>query len=65
MSIPRLYTFMTESPLQHIPSFAIMLFLTGALYFAFSWFREQFCIILCPYGRIQSALTDDDSVVLP
>jgi cytochrome c oxidase accessory protein FixG len=41
-----------------------VLFLTVGLYFAFSWFREQFCIILCPYGRLQSALTDDDTLVI-
>ncbi len=45
-------------------AFGVVLFLTGALYFAFSWFREQFCIILCPYGRLQSALTDDNTVVI-
>lgn len=64
VSLPKLYQYMTESPLDHLMSFAIVVFLTGALYFAFSWFREQFCIILCPYGRIQSALTDDDTMVI-
>jgi len=64
VSIPRLYGYMQESPLNNAKAFGVMLFLTGALYFSFSWFREQFCLILCPYGRIQSALTDDDTVVI-
>ena len=64
VSLPKLYQIMGQSPLENKLAFAIMLFLTGALYFAFSWFREQFCIILCPYGRIQSALTDDDTMVI-
>ena len=64
VSIPRLYSYMQESPLNHFTSFGVILFLTGAFYFCFSWFREQFCIILCPYGRIQSALTDDDTVII-
>jgi cytochrome c oxidase accessory protein FixG len=64
VSLPKLYQYMRESPLEHKTSFAIVVSLTGALYFAFSWFREQFCIILCPYGRIQSALTDDDTMVI-
>ena len=64
VSIPRLYTMVTESPSDHWKSFGIVTFLTGALYFSFSWFREQFCIIMCPYGRIQSALTDDHSLVI-
>jgi cytochrome c oxidase accessory protein FixG len=38
--------------------------LTLVLWFCFGWFREQFCLILCPYGRLQSALTDDDTLVI-
>ncbi len=64
ISIPRLYEYMGQSPANNAKAFGVMLFLTGALYFSFSWFREQFCIILCPYGRIQSALTDDDTVII-
>jgi cytochrome c oxidase accessory protein FixG len=64
VSIKGLYSMMQHSPKGHMMAFGIMLFLTGALYFSFSWFREQFCIILCPYGRLQSALTDDNSVVI-
>lgn len=64
ISIPRLYDYMRQSPMNHFKAFGVMLFLTGCLHFSFAWFREQFCIILCPYGRIQSALTDDDTVII-
>lgn len=64
VSIKSLYGMMRSSPAQHVEAFVIVVSLTGALYFSFSWFREQFCIILCPYGRMQSALTDDNSVVI-
>lgn len=30
----------------------------------FTWFREQFCNYLCPYARFQSALTDDESLLI-
>lgn len=30
----------------------------------FFWFREQFCIYLCPYARFQSALTDDETLLI-
>lgn len=30
-------------------------------FFHFTWFREQFCIYLCPYARLQSVLLDDHS----
>jgi cytochrome c oxidase accessory protein FixG len=64
VSIKSLYDMMKQSPTHHTLAFGVVLFLTGALYFSFSWFREQFCVILCPYGRLQSALTDDNSVVI-
>jgi cytochrome c oxidase accessory protein FixG len=62
VSLQRLYGFMQEGPLQHATAFGIVLFLTLVLWFCFGYFREQFCIIMCPYGRLQSALTDDDTV---
>jgi cytochrome c oxidase accessory protein FixG len=34
----------------------------GVFYFDFAWFREQFCIVLCPYARFQSVLTDAHTV---
>ena len=64
VSLSHLYEMMHESPTHHAVAFGVVLFLTIALYFCFSWFREQFCVILCPYGRMQSALTDDNTVII-
>lgn len=64
VSLPRLYGFMHEGPLEHVTAFGIVLFLTLVLWFCFGYFREQFCIIMCPYGRLQSALTDDETVTI-
>jgi cytochrome c oxidase accessory protein FixG len=64
ISIPRLYAAMQQGPMAHPTSFGTVLFLTGALYFCFAHFREQFCILMCPYGRLQSALTDEDTMVI-
>lgn len=64
VSIKGLYKMMHESPENHLMVFGIVTFLTLALYGSFSWFREQFCVIMCPYGRLQSALTDDNSLVI-
>jgi len=58
----RLYGFMHEGPLQHATAFGIIAGLTLVLWFCFGYFREQFCIIMCPYGRLQGALTDDDTI---
>lgn len=40
----------------------VFAFLSIVLYFNFFWFREQFCIIMCPYGRMQSVLQDQDTI---
>ena len=62
ISIKGLYAMMQLSPQAHATAFGVVVFLTAALYFCFSWFREQFCVIMCPYGRMQSALVDDNSI---
>ncbi|MFY8269331.1 MAG: cytochrome c oxidase accessory protein CcoG [Terrimicrobiaceae bacterium] len=64
VSIPVLYRIAHLSPLQNWSTFLFVFALTGILYFNFAWFREQFCIVLCPYGRFQSALIDDNSIVI-
>ncbi|MFC5455739.1 cytochrome c oxidase accessory protein CcoG [Prosthecobacter fluviatilis] len=62
VSLEKLYEMMHHSPQAHVIAFGVMLFLTAGLYGSFSWFREQFCVIMCPYGRMQSALTDDHTI---
>ena len=64
VSLKQLYTYMQSNPSEHMLSFGIVIALTGVLYFCFAWFREQFCIVVCPYGRIQSALSDDNTMVI-
>jgi len=58
----RIITMTQGDPRDHWTIFLFMLFITGAILFDFGWFREQFCIIMCPYGRFQSALLDENSV---
>ncbi|WP_033367686.1 cytochrome c oxidase accessory protein CcoG [Rubritalea marina] len=64
ISIPKVWENMRQSPGEHISQFLFILAFTGIFTFCFGWFREQFCIILCPYGRFQSALTDDQTVTV-
>lgn len=55
---------MISPPSEHPTAFFSMMFITLVLLFSFGWFREQFCIIMCPYGRFQSVLMDEDSMVV-
>ncbi|MFA6959482.1 MAG: cytochrome c oxidase accessory protein CcoG [Opitutaceae bacterium] len=64
VSIPELWAMMSEAPGTHWAAFVFVFIFTGILYFNFSWFREQLCIVICPYGRLQSALIDDHSLVI-
>jgi cytochrome c oxidase accessory protein FixG len=41
-----------------------MAFTTGAMMFDFAFFREQTCIVACPYGRFQSVMLDRDSLIV-
>jgi cytochrome c oxidase accessory protein FixG len=43
----------------------VLLGVLGAgLYANFAWFREQLCVVVCPYGRLQSVLIDADSLIV-
>jgi cytochrome c oxidase accessory protein FixG len=46
----------------HLRTFIILLAFTAVFYFVFAWFREQACIIVCPYGRLQGVLLDNNSI---
>jgi len=41
-----------------------LLIFTSAFFFIYTWFREQVCLIACPYGRMQGVLLDKDSIVV-
>ena len=60
----RLWLFLQRSPLEQWPLFLAMCFFTGLILFDFGWFRERFCTVVCPYGRFQSVLTDERSLVV-
>ncbi len=64
VSLPEVWHMIRSAPTEHWGAFAFMAVSTGVLYFNFAWFREQLCIVICPYGRIQSALIDESTVVI-
>jgi cytochrome c oxidase accessory protein FixG len=63
-SIPSLWRMMESAPMEHAGAFVFIGAFTGVLYFNFAWFREQLCVVICPYGRLQSALIDDSSLII-
>ncbi len=53
-----------KSPTSNMYLFILMLSLTLIILIDFGWFREQFCIIACPYGRFQSLVMDESSLIV-
>lgn len=53
-----------EGPAAHMGNFISLLVFTTVFFFVFSWFREQVCLMICPYGRLQGAMLDRKSVVI-
>ena len=52
----------THPPSEHLAGFVGLMLFSSVFLFVFSWFREQACIVVCPYGRLQGVLLDNDSI---
>lgn len=57
-----LFLMIEEGPVKQSGNFIALLIFTSVFYFVFVWFREQVCIIACPYGRLQGVLLDNKSI---
>ena len=57
-----LMLYISQGPAKNISTLVALLIFTSIFYFVFTWFREQVCIIACPYGRMQGVLLDNQSI---
>lgn len=64
VGVEKLVQWVQQSPLEHPASFLVMLATTALMMFDFTYFREQTCILACPYGRFQSVLMDRHSLIV-
>ncbi len=62
ISSDKLLKYISEGPTENLNTLVYLLVFTGVFYFIFTWFREQVCIIACPYGRLQGVLLDNKSI---
>ena len=60
----RLQQWVFESPADHPAGFAVVLAVSALMVFDFGWFREQTCIVACPYGRLQAVMLDQQSLIV-
>ncbi|MEM9345897.1 MAG: cytochrome c oxidase accessory protein CcoG [Planctomycetota bacterium] len=64
VGIEQLFQWSLGSPFNHPVAFTFIVFVSAALMFHASVFREQLCIVACPYGRMQSVLLDRSSMII-
>jgi len=55
---------MTDNPANHVTGLTFMCAFTLVFYGIFARFREQACTFICPYGRLQSTLIDENTIVV-
>lgn len=53
-----------EGIFVHFGTFSALVLFTLVFFFVYLWFREQACIIVCPYGRLQGVLLDKNSILV-
>ncbi len=53
-----------SNPASHVATLISLLVFTTVFFFVYWWFREQACIVVCPYGRLQGVLLDKNSIVV-
>ncbi|MCB9555775.1 MAG: cytochrome c oxidase accessory protein CcoG [Deltaproteobacteria bacterium] len=64
VGVDRLFYWVQRSPVEHPAAFLVMLATTALMFLDFGWFREQTCLVACPYGRFQSVLLDRRSLIV-
>ena len=59
-----LFKIINEPISMHVGGFIALLIFTTVFFAVYSWFREQVCLIVCPYGRLQAVMTDKNLILV-
>lgn len=62
IGIDQVKEIVTKPPTENLAGFVGLIAFSGIFMFVFSWFREQACLVVCPYGRLQGVLLDKNSI---
>ena len=60
----QLFDIILDDPRNHLVGLGFMIAFTIVFYLIFARFREQACTFICPYGRFQSAMLDENSMIV-
>lgn len=58
------FAIITQPPAENLAGFIALTSFTIIFYYVFAFFREQVCIAICPYGRLQGVLLVKESIVV-
>ncbi|MCE7993374.1 MAG: cytochrome c oxidase accessory protein CcoG [Roseivirga sp.] len=64
IGIEQVQEIVTESPAENLAGFLGLVAFSAVFYAVFAFFREQACIAVCPYGRLQGVLLVKDSMAV-
>jgi len=64
ISMDEVMRYVHEGIAAHSGTFTALMIFTSIFFFVYYWFREQVCIVVCPYGRLQGVLLDKNSIVV-
>ncbi len=64
VGMDELLVLIKEGIFLHFGTFSSLIIFTFVFFFVYLWFREQVCIIVCPYGRLQGVLLDKNSILV-
>ena len=64
IGVDELKKIITEPISRHAGGLVSIFVFTSVFFFVYLWFREQVCLAICPYGRLQGVLMDKHSIVV-
>jgi len=64
ISLDELLLMYQQGLAANMGTFISLLIFTTIFFLVYLWFREQVCIVVCPYGRLQGVLLDKNSIVV-
>ncbi len=64
IGVEQVFKIATEPVREHFRGFLAMLLFSFVFFGVFAYMREQVCIAICPYGRLQGVMMNQDTVVI-
>ena len=59
-----LWAIVTDSPRRHVTGLAAITIFSIVFFLVFARFREQACVLACPYGRVMSSIIDRHTITV-